>query len=91
MAASYGAVTITSTATSVLVPTVSGRRGFILANNGLVTAYFGFDSAVTTSNGIQLLPQEKYEDEGDDAAFKGSVYAITSGSNTELRYWNWSE
>lgn len=91
MSASYGNVTITTTATSIVAPSVAGRRGFVLTNNGSVVLYLGFDSSVSTTNGIQILPQDKFEMEGDDAVFKGPVYGITGSSTADVRYWNWSE
>lgn len=90
MSASYNAVTVTTTATKIMDST-PGRRGFVIANNGSNIVYLGFDSSVTSSNGVQLMPQDKWESTGSQSVFKGSIWGITAANSSDVRYWNWTE
>lgn len=89
MSASYNAVTVTTTATKILDAT-PGRRGFVIANNVSNILYLGLDSSVTSSNGIQLMPQDKWDSAGEHSVFKGAIYGITSTSTMDARYWDWT-
>lgn len=89
MAAAYNAVTVTSTATTILNAN-NGRRGFIISNNSGTIIYIGFDSNVLATTGIQILPQDKWESSGEHAVYKGSVWGITASSTADVRYWDWT-
>lgn len=89
MAAIYGGVTITTAATNIL-PSDPARRGFLLANNGSNIVYIGLDASVTASNGIQIMPQDKFDLTGEHSVFKGAVWGITSSGTSDVRYWEWT-
>lgn len=89
MSATYNAVTISSTATNIL-PADNNRRGFMITNNGGNIVYIGFDSSVTSSNGIQILPQDKFDLTGEHNVYKGAVWGITASSTSDVRYWEWT-
>lgn len=89
MSASYGAVSVGSTATQIL-PADPGRRGFLISNNGGQIIYIGFDASVTTSTGIQILPQDKFDQIGEHGAYRGAIYGITASSTSDCRFWEWT-
>jgi hypothetical protein len=84
----YGAVTVTSSATPIIVPS-SGRRNFVVYNAGVVDLYIGFDSSVTTSTGMTVLPGSTYSSSGDPEGWRGPVYGIVSSGTTDVRYQEW--
>jgi hypothetical protein len=89
MAASFNAVTVTTTATLILSPS-NGRRGFLIKNNGSNIAYIGFTSSVLSTTGIPIMPQDSFTITGEHAVWKGAVYGITSAATTDCRYWDWT-
>lgn len=89
MSASYGATSVTTSATNILAAN-NGRRGFVIANNGSNIVYIGFDSGVLSSNGIQIMPQDKFELSGEHSTFKGSVWGITSSGAADVRWWDYT-
>lgn len=90
MAVSYNAVSVTSAVTNIL-PANNGRRGFLISNNGSVIIYIAFDSSVTSSTGIQILPQDRFTLTGDDATWKGAIWGITASGSSDIRYWDWTK
>lgn len=90
MANSYGAVSITATATQI-VDTKSFRRGILIVNNSSVTVYLGMDSNVTTVNGLPLLPQDRFENAGYLELWRGAMYGIVSTGTADIRFWQWEE
>lgn len=89
MSASYNAVTVTTAATQILTAS-SGRRGFVITNNGSNIIYIGFDSSVLSTTGIQIMPQDKFEQSNEHAVFKGAIWGITASSSSDVRYWDWT-
>ena len=89
MSASYGAVSVTTTATLILAST-PGRRGFLIGNNGSNIIYIGFDSAVTATTGMQLMPQDRFDQSGEQSVFKGAIWGITSAGASDTRSWQWT-
>ncbi len=89
-AQTYGAVTVTNSATLVHA-TTSARRGFTLYNNGSVTIYCGFDTNITSSNAIPVPAGVGYEWVGDQDAYRGLVYCITASSTADVRWWEWTK
>ena len=66
-------VTIGGTATEILSSPLEFRRALVIHNNGPSTVYFGFSSAVTTSDGFPLATSEKI--------------AIDMAGNPNMRMW----
>ncbi len=81
--ANYGAVTVTSTATSIRGVN-SSRVGLTIQNLGAVDLYWASNSSVTTSNGIKVSPGETLE---IDARYTGAIFGITPSSTANIRYW----
>jgi hypothetical protein len=54
MANSYGAASVTTSATEIIAD-LTVRRNAIIYNNGTAIVYIGLDDSVTSSNGIPLL------------------------------------
>ncbi len=87
MSSQYGATTISATA-SVLLNANNARRGFVIANNGAVTIYVGLDATVSSSTGIQLLSQDRFDENGQDC-YRGAMWAVTSTGSSDIRFWEW--
>lgn len=84
---SYGAVTVTTSATEV-VPSNAKRHSLIIANNGDSTIYLGPDSSVTVDNGIPLHSGTLWEvDSGGTKLWMGPFFGIVSTGTQEARYW----
>jgi len=89
MAASYSNITINATATSVL-PGNSARRGFLIQNNSAVVVYIGFDSSVSTTNGVLISSGGNYINTGDYECYRGPYYAIAASGTADCRYQEWT-
>lgn len=89
MAVNYNTVSVASTATLILAAN-PGRRMFVIYNNGANNVYIGPDANVTTSNGIPILPQASYTQNGE-RMWQGAIYGITSTSTSDTRYWDYNE
>lgn len=82
----YGVVSVGSSATLVHA-TQSARRNIWFFNNGSATMYCGFDSSVTTSNGMPFLTMTGGTSEGDGVAFQSQLYCIVATGTTDVRWW----
>jgi hypothetical protein len=89
MSVSYGAITVGATATLILGSNPN-RRGAVIENNGTVILYIGFDSSVTTSNGIAIVAGGNYINSADGECYKGAYYGITASSTCDCRYQEWT-
>lgn len=83
----YNTVTVATSATAILTAK-NERRGMVIYNNGANTVYIGFDTSVTTSNGLPILPQSSFELNGD-RCWRGSVYGVSTSVTDDVRYWEW--
>ena len=76
---SYGAISVTSAITTILVAR-STRTGCIIVNNSDVTVYLGGD-AVTTANGLPLISGASYSNQD----WVGAIYGIVSEGTANVR------
>lgn len=86
MSSTYGAVTVTNTATQIM-PATNGRFLFVIYNNGATPIYIGFDTSVLSTTGIPIPPQSNYTQNGQKI-WPGAVYGITASSSADTRFWN---
>jgi hypothetical protein len=92
MADSYGNVSVVDTAGgTAIIANLNQHRSVIIYNNGTAIVYIGFDSSVTTSNGIPLLPQASIELGGRSVSRKPSIYGIAASGTQDVRYMSWDE
>lgn len=89
MAVNYNAVTVSSAATLILAA-LPGRRMFSLYNNGNNIVFVGPDTSVTISTGTPILPQASYTQNGS-RMYMGAWYGITSSSTSDVRYMDYGE
>jgi len=89
MAVIYNTVTVASTAT-LIIPSNPGRRMFVIYNNGSNIVYIGPDANVTTSNGIPILQQSSFTQNGS-RMWMGAWYGITVSSTSDTRYMDYNE
>lgn len=88
-AAQYIAVTVASTAGGTqILPANNERRGVIVYNNGGNTLYIGFDTALTSSNGMPVLPQASFTLNGD-RCWRGVIRGIATSATDDVRVWEW--
>lgn len=85
MADTYGNATVDATA-DVIVANLTVRRTVLLRNNGSVPVYLGFDSSVTTTNGMPLNPQGTIELKFGVTKRGTAIYGVTASSSTDIRY-----
>ena len=90
MANSYNAVTITTNPT-LIAANRNWRRGILIVNNSSQTVYLGMDSLVTTTTGLPLLPQDRFENAGYLTLWRGPIYGIVVSGTADTRYWDWEE
>lgn len=90
MSNSYGNKTIATSAT-LIVDTKNFRRGILIVNNSNQTVYLGMDNLVTTSNGLPLLPQDRFENAGYLDLWRGPIWGIVSATTADTRYWDYEE
>ncbi len=88
MANSYNTSSV-GTASSLVIPANTWRRGYNLYNNGSVAVYFGFTSAVTTGTGTPILPQGSFTNDGLNN-YKGDIYMISGSATQDVRYQEWT-
>lgn len=87
-AASYNAVNVTSTQTSIL-PASRDRAGWIIHNVSTSTVYIGNDTSVGTTTAMPVLPGEKVVNDGR-YAWRGAIRAIgAANTSSEIRYFEW--
>jgi len=88
--ASYNTVTVADTATQILAANAR-RKGCLIRNNSSQTVYLGFDSSVTTSNGLPLGANETLMNSGQFEAYRGAIYGIVASSTSDVRYWDFGQ
>lgn len=86
----YNAVTISSTASAVMLAN-NERKGSLVYNNGSVTIYLGMDANVTSSNGLPVASNASFNNSGQNEVWKGNIYAITASSTADVRFWEWGQ
>lgn len=80
---SYGALSVTNTAAEFLGSPLAGRKLLLLQNLGSKDVFIGFDSSVTSSNGLQLAKYSSIElPFGDNL----DVFMITASGTADVRY-----
>lgn len=89
MATTYGTVTVSSTATLILASN-PGRRMFVIYNNGNNIVYVGPDANVTTANGIPILQQSSFTQNGT-RMWMGAWYGITASASSDTRFMDYNE
>ena len=90
MADSYGSASVVSSAGgTAIIANLTSRRTSLIYNNGTAIVYIGFDSSVTISNGIPLLPQASIELGGAFTSRKKAIYGIAASGTQDVRYMTW--
>jgi hypothetical protein len=84
--AAYGTFTATNSAQRILTSPKFGRRvSGVIRNTSSTVAYVGFDSSVTSSNGVPINQNDVWET-NEPHCYQGDVYVITASSTSDLRY-----
>lgn len=87
-AASYNAVSVTSTQTAIL-PASRDRAGWIIHNVSTSTIYIGNDTAIGTGTALPVLPGEKVVNDGK-YAWRGAIKGIgATNTSSEIRFFEW--
>ena len=79
--AAYGALTVTTTPTS-LIAADGLRRALGVVNMSSVDVYYGTNSSLTTSNGMRLAAND-----GMSSEYNGAFYFVVASGTAALRYW----
>lgn len=85
----YGTTTITTSATQI-IGSSRNRTGWMITNNGTAVIYVGFDTSVTTSNGMPIAEGEKFISNGDKI-WRGAIYGIVGTGTQNVRFQEWSD
>ena len=81
--ATYGTVTVTTSATAIPTTALNGRKNIIVINTSTGTIYLGSDSSVTTANGFQLKQDTSVSlDWGENI----TLYGIIGSGTADVRY-----
>lgn len=84
---SYGAVSVTNTAT-LIVAANTKRRSITIVNDSSSTIYIGPDSSITTANGTPLYGrQTRTEGRNIPEGYQGDIYGIVASGTADTRYW----
>lgn len=89
MPGTYSNITITNSATLILAAN-SRRQGFRITNNSVTQdAFIGFDSSVTSSNGLPLYANQTREEQrnGGSRCWLGDIYGIVAANTADIRFW----
>lgn len=86
MAASYGTVSVGSSATRIIASN-NNRRGSLIFNVSAGTVYLGMDVNVTIANGYPLLQNASFTNSGQNAVWKGAIYGIVASGSSDCRTW----
>lgn len=78
----YGNVSIGAAAAVIKAAKSTRRYIYIYNAHASQTLYLGFDSSVTTSNGLPVAAGQSIKLEG----YIGVIYGIGSGAATDTRY-----
>jgi hypothetical protein len=81
--ATYGATSVTTTATKIIATNLAGRRKVIVQNLGNKDMFFGHNSSVTAALGIRISAGSSAELEFGATL---DLYAITSSGTASARY-----
>ena len=85
----YGAVSV-STNPTVILASNPQRRGCLIVNNETsATIYLGFDTSLTTANGLPLAAGASLNNSDDSALWRGVIYGIVGSATADVRYWEW--
>jgi hypothetical protein len=80
----YGAVTVTASATLIKASNAS-RLSLQITNTSSEVCYIGFDTSVSSTNGFPLAQNDVLSLTGSDL-YTGTVYGITASSTANIRY-----
>lgn len=89
MANTYGNITITTGATKILSANTQ-RQAFRITNNSVTQdAFIGFDSNLTTSNGLPLSANQTREEQrnGGSTCYLGDIFGIVAANTADIRFW----
>lgn len=89
MASTYGNKTITTSATLILAANAQ-RQEFRITNNTVTQdSFIGFDSNLTTSNGLPLYANQTREEQrnGGSRCWLGDIYGIVAANTADIRFW----
>ena len=90
MADSYGSVSVVSIAGgTAIIANLTSRRSVLIKNVGTAIVYIGFDSSVTSSNGMPLNPQGSLELAGVFTTRKSAIHGIAASGTQDVRYMTW--
>jgi hypothetical protein len=78
---SYGQQDVSTTAVEVVAAS-AGRQSILVQNTGPEPVYVGFDSSVTSANGVEIAAGGTYADE----TYAGALYAITASGGSDIRF-----
>jgi len=78
---SYGSESVGTSATEV-IPASTERKSLLVQNAGSGPVYVGFDSSVTTSNGVKVAAGGTYADD----TYTGSIYVIAASGTQDVRF-----
>ena len=85
----YAAVSVTGTPTLIMASQPE-RKGCLIQNNDATeTIYLGMNGAVTVANGLPLKPGSTLVNSDFGAAWRGAIWAISSGASVDTRFWEW--
>lgn len=84
---SYGAITVSSTAT-LIVRDNCDRKEIIITNNSDDTVvYIGMDSSVTKDTGTPCYENQTRGHSKDFGCWYGPIYGIVDTGTADVRYW----
>lgn len=86
---SYGAKTITTSATLIIDGNCM-RKGFFLLNNSTKTVFIGPDSSITTANAMPLLQYQHLSKDKVPEGWLGPIYGIVASGTSDVRYWEFA-
>lgn len=88
MASTYNSVTV-DTSADLILDYNKNRSGLVIKNIGNVIVYIGFNSSVTSANGIPISPQDTFTLMGSNI-FKTTIYGIAASASADIRYFEWA-
>ena len=85
----YGAKTITTSAT-LIIDANCQRKGFFLLNNSTKVVYVGPDSSITVDNAMPLLQYQHLTKDKVPEGWLGPIYGIAASGTVNVRYWEFT-
>ena len=79
------------TSQSTVVAANPNRKGLLIFNNGNDIIYLGFDTSVTTSNGMPILPRAAQAQSGLEMGYRGLITAISGSAGQNVRFMEWDQ